>query len=102
MDNDYIQHKYGKENEKNRGDTLIEQNTYSSTENYDLNKETQNYVDEMKIGVNTILVAVRVRPLNSRELAVSNFETIKVMDQKVICLLDPQNEFEPEDVNNLL
>jgi len=44
-------------------------------------------------------VAVRCRPLNSKELTVSDFETVRILDQKLVILLDPGNEFEPEDVN---
>lgn len=45
---------------------------------------------------------MRVRPLNSKELSISNFETIRVLDSKVIVLMDPQNEFEPEDVRKYI
>jgi hypothetical protein len=44
---------------------------------------------------------VRVRPLNTKEHAQSEFETIRVLDQKVIVLLDPGNEFESDDVKFL-
>lgn len=46
-------------------------------------------------------MAVRVRPLNNKELSQSEFETIRVLDQKMIVLLDPGNEFESDDVKNL-
>ena len=103
ISNDYLQHKSGRESETNREEiSLLDHYTFGLADNQELNKETLNYIDEMKTRVNTILVAIRVRPLNTRELTVSNFDTIKVMDQKVICLLDPQNEFESQDVKNLL
>lgn len=73
--------------------------------------ETKNHIEEMKHGSNNILVkinhkllfiykkvAVRMRPLNSRELIVSDFETVRILDKKLVILLDPGNEFEPEDV----
>ena len=77
--------------------------------------ETKNHIEEMKHGSNNILVknkkilkkntyfkqkkvAVRMRPLNSKELTVSDFETVRILDNKLVILLDPGNEFEPEDV----
>ena len=47
-----------------------------------------------------IKVAVRCRPLNSKELGISNFETIKILDQNLVVLFDPANEFDPNDVNS--
>lgn len=41
---------------------------------------------------------MRCRPLNSKELALSDFETVKVLNSKLVVLLDPGNEFEPEDI----
>ena len=41
---------------------------------------------------------MRCRPLNSKELAISNFETIKILDGKLVVLFDPANEFDPNDV----
>ena len=46
-------------------------------------------------------MAIRVRPLNPREAAISDFEAIRVLDQKVVILLDPGNEFEGDDVKIL-
>ncbi len=83
--------------------------------------DTKGHIEEMKHGSNNILVfiifplknffelknysffinikvAVRVRPLNSKELTVSDFDTVRILDQKLVILLDPGNEFEPEDV----
>jgi len=39
--------------------------------------------------------------LNQKELSISNFETLKIIDGKVVVLLDPQNEFESDEVRNL-
>ena len=36
--------------------------------------------------------------MNSKEYSISNFETVKILDRKVVILLDPQNEFERDDV----
>lgn len=35
-------------------------------------------------------VAVRSRPLNDKERTISEFETIKVMDGKMLLLIDPE------------
>jgi hypothetical protein len=35
-------------------------------------------------------VAVRVRPMNDKERTVSEFETIRVLDGKVLVLVDPE------------
>jgi len=40
-------------------------------------------------GVYSIDVAVRVRPLNSMELADSQLHTVRVMDEKIVVVLDP-------------
>ena len=60
--------------------------------------ETSSFIEELKSGNNNILVAVRTRPLNSKELNVSDFEIVRVLDQKVVVLLDPGNEFQYDDV----
>ena len=54
-----------------------------------INEETKNYIEEMKRGSYNILVAVRCRPLNKREKELSNSETVKIMDDKMVILLDP-------------
>lgn len=41
---------------------------------------------------------MRCRPLNPRELQLSDFETVKILNSKLVVLLDPGNEFEPEDI----
>jgi len=60
--------------------------------------ETEKHVDDLKSGQNNILVAVRVRPLSSKEVGYSNFETLKVIDGKCVLLLDPANQFDANDV----
>jgi kinesin family protein 18/19 len=47
----------------------------------------------MKLGSNNILVAVRVRPMLQRELSVLEMETVKILDGKMVVLLDPENEW---------
>jgi len=60
--------------------------------------DTAQHVEDLKQGQNNILVAVRSRPLNQRELHISNFDTIRVLDDKIICLLDPSLQFDTNDV----
>jgi len=40
--------------------------------------------------------------LNPKEIRISNFETLRVLDRKLIVLQDPQNEFESNDVSDKL
>lgn len=61
-------------------------------------EETENYIEEMKKGTSSILVVVRVRPLNARERSFSAFETTRVLDGKLIALVDPGDE----DINDVL
>jgi len=60
--------------------------------------ETEKHIEDLKSGSNNILVAVRVRPLSSKEQTISNYETIRVLDGKVVVLLDPSNQFDANDV----
>ena len=63
-----------------------------------INEETKNYIEEMKRGSYNILVAVRCRPLNKREKELSNTETVKIMDDKMVILLDPIEYNRPNNV----
>ena len=63
-----------------------------------INEETKNYIEEMKRGSYNILVAVRCRPLNKREKELSNTETVKIMDDKMVILLDPIEYNGPNNV----
>ena len=76
----------------------------------DLEEDTKRYIEDLQGGESNILVyfrrhsmidqvVVRNRPLNEKELAISNFETITVLDDKVVILLDPRNQFDFKDVN---
>lgn len=71
----------------------------SKDSGYNFDSETNHHMDNMKGGVNNILVAVRSRPISQKEKAVSDFETLRVLDKKVVVLLDPGNNFEKEDVS---
>ena len=51
--------------------------------------DTQNYLEDMKKGTYNILVCVRCRPLSQLELQISNYETIKIMENKIVILMDP-------------
>ena len=50
---------------------------------------TQNYIEDLKKGTYNILVVVRCRPLSQYENQISNFETIKILDEKMLVLIDP-------------
>ncbi|CAD8110484.1 unnamed protein product [Paramecium sonneborni] len=54
--------------------------------------ETKKFIDELKNGNSNILVAIRVRPLSQKERSLSEFETIRILDNKMIVLLDPEQE----------
>ena len=53
------------------------------------NEDTNTYVEEMKKGTYNILVCVRCRPLSSLEYQLSSYETIRIMDNKMVILMDP-------------
>ncbi|CAD8097370.1 unnamed protein product [Paramecium primaurelia] len=59
-------------------------------------KETKQFIDELKNGVSNILVAIRVRPLSQKERSLSEFETIRILDNKMIVLMDPESEREDD------
>ena len=47
--------------------------------------------EDMKKGESNIMVAVRLRPLISREISEGQFNLIKILDDKVVVLQDPQD-----------
>lgn len=51
--------------------------------------DTINFKDPNGTGKSNILVAVRCRPLSKKELDISNIETVKILNNKVVCVLDP-------------
>ena len=53
------------------------------------NEDTNAYIEEMKKGTYNILVCVRCRPLSSLEYQLSTYETIRIMDNKMVILMDP-------------
>ena len=52
-------------------------------------EDTNSYIEEMKKGTYNILVCVRCRPLSSLEYQLSTYETIRIMDNKMVVLMDP-------------
>ena len=53
------------------------------------NEATKNLVEDMKKGSYSILVCVRCRPLSQLEHQLSSYETIRIMDNKMVILMDP-------------
>ena len=53
------------------------------------NDGTKNLVEDMKKGSYSILVCVRCRPLSQSEHQLSSYETIRIMDEKMVILMDP-------------
>ena len=47
-------------------------------------KDTNTYIEDMKKGTYNILVCVRCRPLSSLEYQLSAYETIRIMDDKMV------------------
>ena len=54
-----------------------------------ISEETKTYIETLKKGQCNILVCVRCRPLSSLEKQLSSFETIRIMDNKMLVLMDP-------------
>ena len=52
-------------------------------------EETKTYVENLKKGAYNILVCVRCRPLSPLECQLSTSETIRIMDNKMLVLMDP-------------
>jgi kinesin family member 18/19 len=55
----------------------------------DRNSDTQKFKDQMNNGKANILVCVRCRPLNPKEVQISNIETVKILNKKIVIVLDP-------------
>jgi len=43
-------------------------------------------------------VAIRSRPLNARELEKSDFEVVRILDERVVVLIDPGYEMNQNDI----
>ena len=64
-------------------------NTINNSQEFKKNEDTNAYIEEMKKGTYNILVCVRCRPLSSLEYQLSTYETIRIMDNKMVILMDP-------------
>eukprot|EP00743_Colponemidia_sp_Colp-15_P005744 GILK01006174.1.p1 GENE.GILK01006174.1~~GILK01006174.1.p1 ORF type:complete len:1244 (-),score=306.03 GILK01006174.1:383-4114(-) len=64
----------------------------------DLIESTNTYKDGLKNGQSNILVAVRCRPMSLKERVANHREIVKILDGKVVVLLDPVTESGTEDV----
>ena len=63
------------------------------------NDETsKSFIDDMKKGQYNILVCVRCRPLSLSEKQLSTNETIRIMDNKMVVLIDPIEYNAPKNV----
>ena len=60
-----------------------------TTKNNLVKEETKSYIDNLKKGAYNILVCVRCRPLSPLECQLSTSETIRILDNKMLVLIDP-------------
>jgi kinesin family protein 18/19 len=51
--------------------------------------DTHKLKESMNNGKSNILVCVRCRPLTKKEIDVSNIETVKILNKKIVIVLDP-------------
>ena len=63
-----------------------------------ITEDTNQYIEEMKKGSYNILVAVRCRPLSQKEREISVYETIQIMQRKIIILKDPNGYLNPNNI----
>ena len=61
----------------------------SKTINSNNDETTKSFIDDMKKGSYNILVCVRCRPLSVSEKQLSSNEIIRIMDNKMVILIDP-------------
>lgn len=54
-------------------------------------KKEDSVVDELKKGESNILVAIRLRPMLMKEIEQGQFNLVKMLDDKVVILQDPQD-----------
>ena len=77
------------ENNNNNNSKFPNINTINNSQEFKKNEDTNTYIEEMKKGTYNILVCVRCRPLSSLEYQLSTYETIRIMDDKMVILMDP-------------
>ena len=63
-----------------------------------ITEDTSQYIEEMKKGSYNILVAVRSRPLSQKEKEISDYETIQIMERRIIILKDPNGYLNPNNI----
>jgi kinesin family protein 18/19 len=63
-----------------------------------IEEETKNYLDDLKKGTYNIMVAVRCRPLWPKEKDFSDHEIVKILDRKMVILLDPYEYNGPNEI----
>ncbi len=63
-----------------------------------IEEETKNYLEDLKKGTYNIMVAVRCRPLWNKEREFSDFEIVKILDKKMVILMDPYEYNAPTEV----
>ncbi len=63
-----------------------------------IDEETKNHIDDMKKGTYNIMVAVRCRPLWNKEREFNDSEIVKILDKKMVILMDPYEYNGPTDV----
>jgi kinesin family protein 18/19 len=63
--------------------------------NIDENSDSSN--NDKKFSKENMVVAVRVRPLNNRELEYSNLETLKITNREMVTVFDPTEYKNAED-----
>ena len=75
---------------KSKIESYSERNIEKKRSNSEDSKgETSKYIDKIQKGQYNILVAIRCRPLNEKEKETSNKKTIKILNNKLIILKDP-------------
>jgi hypothetical protein len=63
-----------------------------------IEEETKNYLEDMKKGTYNIMVAVRCRPLWTKEKEFSEYEIVRILDRKMVILMDPYEYNAPGDI----
>ena len=57
-----------------------------------------DYTQEMKQGVNKIMVAVRCRPMWKKEKEKGEVDCVKILDRNVVILMDPADVLDQEKI----
>lgn len=65
-------------------------------------QDTAQVITEMRKGQSNIMVAVRLRPLWKKEEDENEFSIVKILDEKLVILQDPQDFEDKEDAKNEL